>query len=162
MPINISVRACACVCVHLFVHVCIAVMCYATFADFLYIPYRWRTVRTPSIHLFRRIYITYAVHSRPCLNFRRFVVQLYAGQTLSLQSTQRQGNKHYWRGGGVFQISKADLITTHLTNLITNIESIWTETEIKGMKPIVICTFYHDSQGTQIEELDLSLSIYRN
>ena len=29
------------------------------------------------------------------------------------------------------------------------------------MKPIVICTFYrppHDSQGTQIEELDLSLS----
>ena len=65
-------------------------------------------------------------------------------------------------GGGVFQIFKADLITTHLTNLIINIESIWTETEIKGMKPIVICTFYHDSQGTQIEELDLSLSIYRN
>ena len=61
----------------------------------------------------------------------------------------------------LFQISKADLITTHLTNLNTNSESIWTETEIKGMKPIVMCTFYrtpHDSQGTQIEELDLSLS----
>ncbi|KAK2178333.1 hypothetical protein NP493_546g00017 [Ridgeia piscesae] len=29
------------------------------------------------------------------------------------------------------------------------------------MKPIVICTFYHtphDSRGTQIEELDLSMS----
>ena len=28
-------------------------------------------------------------------------------------------------GGEVFQISKADLITTHLTNLNTNSESIW-------------------------------------
>ena len=64
-------------------------------------------------------------------------------------------------GGGVFQIAKADLITNHLTNLNTNSESIWTETEIKGMKPIVICTFYrtpHDPQVTQIEEQELSLS----
>ena len=40
------------------------------------------------------------------------------------------------------QAPQADLITTHLTNLNTNSESIWTETEIKGMKPIVISTFY--------------------
>ena len=66
---------------------------------------------------------------------------------------------------GVFQISKADLIITHLTNLNTYSEGIWTETEIKRMKPIVICTFYrtpHDSQGTQIEELDVSLSKFGN
>ena len=76
-------------------------------------------------------------------------------------SLEKTGKQVLLEGGGVFQISKADLITTHLTNLNTNSESIWTETEIKGMKPIVICTFYrtpHDSQGTQIEELDLSLS----
>ena len=74
---------------------------------------------------------------------------------------EKTGKQVLLEGGWVFQISKADLITTHLTNLNTNSESIWTETEIKGMKPIVICTYYrtpHDSQGTQIEELDLSLS----
>ena len=69
---------------------------------------------------------------------------------------EKTGKKHY-----LFQIFKADLITTHLTNLNTNSESIWTETGINGMKHIVISTFYHtphDSRGTQIEELDLSMS----
>ena len=60
----------------------------------------------------------------------------------------------------VFQISKYDLITTHLTNLNANRESIRTDTEIKRMKPIVISTFYctpRDSQVTQTEGLDISL-----
>ncbi len=64
-------------------------------------------------------------------------------------------------GGGVFQISKDDLITSHLPDLDTNSESIWTETQITGMKPIIMCTLYrppNDSHGTQIEELDLALS----
>ena len=62
---------------------------------------------------------------------------------------------------GVFQISKDDLITSHLPDLDTNSESIWTETQISGMKPIIMCTLYrapNDSHGTQIEELDLALS----
>ena len=67
-------------------------------------------------------------------------------------------------GGGVFQISNEDLITSHLDNLSsTNSESIWTETQIKGINPIVIyiCTFYRppkDTQGFQLDELDQSLS----
>ena len=65
-------------------------------------------------------------------------------------------------GGGVFQISNEDLITSQLDNLSsTNSESIWTETQIKGINPIVICTFYRppkDTQGFQLDELDQALS----
>ena len=41
-------------------------------------------------------------------------------------------------GGG---ISRDDLITNYLDNLTTNSERIWTETQIKGTKPLVVCTF---------------------
>ena len=65
-------------------------------------------------------------------------------------------------GGGVFQISNEDLITSQLDNLCSaNSESIWTETQIKGISPIVICTFYRppkDAQGFQLDELDQALS----
>ena len=65
-------------------------------------------------------------------------------------------------GGGVFQISNEDLITSQLDNLCSaNSESIWTETQIKGISPIVICTFYRppkDAQGFQLYELDQALS----
>ena len=65
---------------------------------------------------------------------------------------------------GVFQISNEDLITSQLDNLSsTNSEtqSIWTETQIKGISPIVICTFYRppkDPQVFQFDELDQALS----
>ncbi len=53
-------------------------------------------------------------------------------------------------GGGVFQISNEDLITSQLDNLSSTInESIWTETQIKGINPIVICTFYRPRNDTQ-------------
>ena len=65
-------------------------------------------------------------------------------------------------GGGVFQISNEDLITSQLDNLCSaNSESIWTETQIKGISPIVTCTFYRppkDAQGFQLDELDQALS----
>ena len=61
-------------------------------------------------------------------------------------------------GGGVFQISNEDLITSQLDNLSsTNSESIWT---VKGIYPIAICTFYRppkDTQGFQLDELDQAL-----
>ena len=61
---------------------------------------------------------------------------------------------HRWRS-----ISNEDLITSQLDNLSsTNSESIWTQTQIKG---IVICTFYRppkDTQGFQLDELDHALS----
>ena len=65
-------------------------------------------------------------------------------------------------GGGVYEISNEDLITSQLDNLSsTNSESIWTETQIKGVNPIVICTFYRppkDTQGFQLDELDQALT----
>ena len=65
-------------------------------------------------------------------------------------------------GGGVFQISNEDLITSQLDNLSsTNSESILTETQIKGITPIVICTFYRPpkyTQGFQLDELDQALA----
>ena len=49
-------------------------------------------------------------------------------------------------GGGVFQISKEDLITSQLDNLCSaNSESISTETQIKGISPIVIIMYFLSS-----------------
>ena len=65
-------------------------------------------------------------------------------------------------GGGVFQISNEHVITSQLDNLSSsNSESIWTETQIKGINPVVMCTFYRppkDTQGFQLDELDQVLS----
>ena len=65
-------------------------------------------------------------------------------------------------GGGVFQISNEDIITSQLDNLSSSkSESIWTETQIKGIIPIVLGTFYcppKDTQGFQLDELAQTLS----
>ena len=45
-------------------------------------------------------------------------------------------------GGGVFQAVKDDLICTHLQDLNTDCEVLWTETQIKGRKPLIVGVFY--------------------
>ena len=63
-------------------------------------------------------------------------------------------------GGGVFQANRDDLIVTHRTDLDTDCEIIWTQTQLAGKKPLMIGTYYRppSDQGSSLDELDSSIN----
>ena len=63
-------------------------------------------------------------------------------------------------GGGVFQTVKKDLISSHCSEFNSNCEILWTETNMKGCRPLIVGVFYRppDDDGDAIEKLGQSLA----
>ncbi|XP_030841013.1 uncharacterized protein LOC115923809 [Strongylocentrotus purpuratus] len=73
----------------------------------------------------------------------------------------RKDREQLKTGGGVFQAVKGDLITTHCSELNSDCEILWTETKIKGCRPLLVGVFYrppNDSNGEAIDHLAQSFT----
>ena len=71
----------------------------------------------------------------------------------------RKDRESSQNGGGVFQAAKMDL-TTSCSELNSECEILWTETRIKGCRPLLVGVFYRppNDKGDAIDHLGESLT----
>ena len=75
-------------------------------------------------------------------------------------SVFRKDRKTDTTGGGVFQTAKGDLTSTHCTEFNSDCEILWTETNVKGCRPMLLCVYYRppEDKGEAVDKLGQSLA----